>query len=1724
MEERAGESLTQRLARLSENRRALLALELQQTVPAASEAPARPAAELLAACVVPREGQQPSPREIRRWLRQRLPEHMVPGRFVVLGSLPRSPGGKVDQQELLAASRRSVARPPATSPPGNETEAALAAIWRDVLGIETVGMEENFFDLGGHSFLLIQVQQRVEEFLGRELPVVELFRFPTIRTLAASLDGLPPPASAESLRPTGAGESAAAPTDDAASVEPDAARIAIVGMAGRFPGAGNVEHFWQNLLEGVESISVFSDEELLAEGWDARLLRMPECVKARGIVDGIEDFDAEFFGFSRREAEITDPQQRLFLETAYRALENAGYPPERFGGRVGVFAGAGQGTYGQHLARDPELRRTVGDLLISIGNERDYLATRTSYKLNLKGPSVTVQTACSTSLVAVHYAVQSLLRGECDLALSGGVALSVPVKRPLLKVPGDIVSPDGRCRAFDARAAGTVGGQGVGVVVLKRLREARRDGDQIYGVIRGSAINNDGSEKVGYTAPSVEGQTQAISQAMAAGGVAPETIGYVEAHGTGTELGDPIEVAALQQAFAGVTERRSCALGSVKTNIGHLDAAAGVAGLIKATLAVHRGQVPPSLHFEQPNPKIDFAKGPFYVQAKLGPWPHPGRPRRAGVSSFGIGGTNVHVVLEEPPPMPADEDRTHKLLVLSGRTPGILERLTSRLADHLEQHPETDLADVAFTLQVGRRSFVHRRIVVAFDHDEAVRQLRVPAPRETAALRLLEGNGKAGLVSPGSAPPVAFLFPGQGAQHVGMGRELYRSEPVYRRQLDRLAELFEPHLGLDLRRLVDPPPAERDAAARRLAETRCGQATLFAVELALARLWTSWGITPAALLGHSLGEYVAACLAGTFSVEEAVTLVAARGRMMQDLPAGAMLAVSLSDEELAPLLGPELALSALNGPARSVVSGPHAAIDELERRLAARQVPARRLATTRAFHSPMVEPIVEPFGECVSRLALSAPAVPWISNVTGTWIRPHEATDPSYWARHLRSPVRFSDGLAELVGDRQPVLLEVGPGRTLAALARRHPVSGTASGVVSSLAGSSGPAPRQGVGEAEAVLAALGRLWLAGVEADWQGFHAGRQRRRVSLPPTPFERRRYWLAPRAGEPGPAPAHRDESAADAVAAQEPDAGSPSAVLYSSADFDLLCEPEEHPGRPEGAPVSATSEPGEDARGSRNADVLAEIWSQVLGPPQIAPEDDFYALGGDSLLAIRVVALARQRGLDLRQSQVLEHSRFVDLVAVLDAAACSSSPEAPDHGPVPLSPSQQPFFAGYRVGHYWNQAYFFELRRELRRNVLSAAITELLRHHDALRLRFIRRRETWQQISDPIADAMSLSSVDLRAIPAARQPQVMTAAAAQLQPGFDFALAPLVRFVYFDLGPERHGRLFFLAPHILVDAIALEVLIEDLQSACQQLERGQSIELPAKSAPFLAWCERLAAYARSSEIEAELEDWLGLPWSRTGPLPWDHPGADNARGSVDTLTLEWTRQETRILTREIPASLGVSVEEILLAALVWALAEWTGRTAHVVTMLGHGRIPLFEDLDVTRTLGYFTTRYPVVPELAGTEDPVRELRGIAAQLRQIRNGGLGYAVLRYMSPEPRIRAKMESLPAAEVRLNYLSRIGLDTQDAGPLLRWSNEDPGPVVPPFFRRRVLLDLVGLVDGDRLRFRWSFSRNCHKRSTIERLAKHFEAFVGSLLSSFPNRKPAPGDVPALRTSPRKRG
>ncbi len=986
---------------------------------------------------------------------------------------------------------------------------------------------------------------------------------------------------------------------------------AIIGMAGRFPKSPSVAALWQNLLARRECIECFAPEELEPASREDMLARSnPNYVRARGVLAGADEFDENFFGFTPKEAEILDPQQRLFMQAAWEAIEHAGYDPQRFDGPIGVFAGATTNSYHlQNLLSRSDVTDPLGPLTILMGNANDYIATRVSYKFDLKGPALNIQNACSTSLVAVCTAVQSLQTYQCDMALAGGVSIQLPQRRGYLHEEGSILAPDGHCRPFDRDAAGTVFSNGLGIVVLRRLRDAIEDGDTIYAVIKGAALNNDGSTKVSFTAPSVDGHAQVISMAQMLGGIDPATISYIEAHGTGTALGDPIEIAGLTQAFraGGAEENDFCAIGSIKSNIGHLDVAAGVAGLIKTTLALHHKILPASINFESPNPKLGIESTPFFVNAEQSDWPAGLTPRRAGVSSFGVGGTNAHVVLEEAPlaEPAASASRPEQLLLLSARDEEGLDRAAQNLKDYLAQDASAELADIAYTLQVGRRRFKHRRSIVCRDRGDAI------------ALLTSADKKRVHDFTSGAEPcRVAFMFPGQGSQYVDMGRRLYESEPLFRETIDACAGVLQPEIGVDLRAVLYPSESDRQSAQTKLTQTAITQPALFAIEYALAQLWMSWGVKPDAMIGHSIGEYVAACIGGTFEFGDALVLVARRARLMEDMPAGAMLGVRASAETITAELTPDVSIAAVNSPNHTVVSGCHEAIAAFEARLDANGIAHRRLHTSHAYHSPMMEPALEPFAHIVASVPRRVPELRWISSLTGVPITDEEAVDPHYWARQLREPVQFARGIGQLI-DAYLALVEVGPGQTLAALARQHDRRLATQLITTSL-----HPGQEWRADSDYLLAAAGQLWARNVDVDWHGFHGDARRRRVPLPTYPFRRQRHWVDPL-------------PATDAVPAAEP-------PVFAATNH---------------AAIPPTSLPAQDisvTTNNRSAALLSRLqqtFADLSGfdPTCLSPDANFLEIGFDSLFLTQASnALQKQFATKITVRTLLEDAPTLNLL--------------------------------------------------------------------------------------------------------------------------------------------------------------------------------------------------------------------------------------------------------------------------------------------------------------------------------------------------------------------------------------------------------------------------------------------------------------------------------------------
>jgi amino acid adenylation domain-containing protein len=1274
--------------------------------------------------------------------------------------------------------------------------------------------------------------------------------------------------------------------------------IAIIGMAGRFPGARDIQAFWRNLKDGVESISFFTEAELAAAGVSAELLANPAYVRARPLLEDADKFDAEFFGISRREAEVMDPQHRVFLETAWEALEHAGYDSETYDGAIGLFAGLFFNTYLlANLCTNRERteglldRSHPGAMYSYLGNDKDYLTTRVAYKLNLRGPAITLLTSCSTSLIAVAQACQSLLCHQCDMALAGGVAILSPPLRGYLSLEGGMVSPDGHCRPFDARGQGTLFGNGCGLVLLKRLPDALADGDHIHAVIKGSAVNNDGSAKVSFTAPSVDGQAEVIALAQALAGLTADAISYIEAHGTGTPLGDPIEVEALTQAFRQTTDRTGfCGIGSLKSNMGHLDVAAGVAGLIKTALALQHRLIPPTLHFTTPNPTIDFENSPFYVVSKPTEWKTDGEPRRAGVSSFGVGGTNAHVVVEEAPAEalePSGPSRPVQLLTISAKVASALDQACARLADYLEANPQCNLADVAYTLEVGRRALPQRRVLACRDAAEAVALLRQPDLK-----RVFTDTAKR------RDPPVVFMFPGQGAQQINMGRELYASEPVFRDAVDRCAALLQPRLGLDLRAAL--------ADADLLVQTRITQPALFVIEYALAQLWMSWGVRPAAMIGHSVGEYVAGCLAGVFTLEDALMLVAERARLVQAQPGGAMLAARLPENELRPLLDDALSIAAINSPGLCIASGPFAAIEALERQLKAAGKASVRLSTSHAFHSAMMEPVVAPFTDLLKSVRLSAPQIPYVSNVTAQWITAADATNPDYWAGHVRQAVRFADGVAQLLADPASVLLEVGPGQTLSALARQHPARQREQAVVSSLGQGS---------ELETMLTARGRLWLAGLSLEAASFYAGERRRRIPLPTYPFQRQRYWVEPDWASAGGSGAARQ--AEETTVAALPAATSPVAAAAPAPT-----------GR---AAIVAT---------------LRELLREASGNDYSTVDEQttFVEMGFESLSLTQVtLAIAKRFGVRVAFRQMLgDLGTLAALASHLEQATPAPVPVAAAPAvPVvaadtaPLTEAQHEVWLAAAMDPEgscaFNQSSTIHLRGQVQVPVLEWALSALVVRHEGLRARFSATGETQQigpawQVPLPLVDLTSLA-------PSERPPRLDAMLREEAAQPMDLARGPIVRARLVRLAADEQV-LLFTVHHIVCDGRSQALLLHDLGELYSAKAQGCPPALPPSESLCAYARLEAAAQAGPDRVAAEaywLRQFASEPPALAVPTDRPRPARKSFPGELTSMTLS---PELLAGLRRASARQGCTLFTTLLAVYYLFLHRLTGQEDLVV----------------------------------------------------------------------------------------------------------------------------------------------------------------------------------------------
>ncbi|MCY8236590.1 HAD-IIIC family phosphatase [Bacillus inaquosorum] len=1278
------------------------------------------------------------------------------------------------------------------------------------------------------------------------------------------------------------------------------AEIAVIGMAGRFPGAKNVQEFWSNLKNAKETISFFTDEELREEGVNEELLNDPRFVKAKGIVEDVDLFDAGFFDYTPKEAAMMDPQFRIFHECVWTALEDAGYDPFTYKGQIGLYTGAGlnaewvlRALQGAKSGEDSKTLETA------VLNMRDYMATLISYKLNLKGPSMMVQTACSTSMVSIHLAAQALLNGDCHMAVAGGVSIRLPQKSGYLYQEGMIHSPDGHCRVFDDEAAGTVFGDGAGAVILKTLEDAEADGDHIYAVIKGTAINNDGSRKVGYTAPSTKGQVTAIKTALHMAEVEPETITYVEAHGTGTTLGDPIEIEALKQAYQ--TDRRGyCRIGSVKSNIGHLNDASGVAGFMKAVLSLKHKVIPPTLNFEKPNTKIDFEQSPFVVNTKLTPWEENEFPRRAGVSSFGIGGTNAHVILEEAPAQQkAAERHDAELLLLSAKTPAALNNMTDRLSNYFVKNPQANLAAAAYTLKVGRHSFPYKKAIVAADVPELLQAIH-----ENDYESVKTGSSQS------ASRPVVFLFPGQGAQYVDMAKGLYDTVPIFKEELDACFDILKNHMDTDPRTVLFSDNNQHDA--KLINQTEYTQPLLFCIEYSLAKMLIHWGIKPKAMAGHSIGEYTAAAISGVLSLEDALDIVSYRGAALQNLPSGSMLSVSLSEADIKPYTDGTISIAAVNASDSCVVSGESSAIDALERKLNAEGHSCRKLHTSHAFHSYMMEPVLESMKQKLSAYQFKKQKIPFVSNVTGDWITDEEAGDPSYWADHLRGTVRFMNCAKRLKEELDPIFIEVGPGNALRSFVSKLYQAEDEQHIAIQLMRH----PKEAASDYRYLLSRLGEMWLHGVPVDWTAFYDQEQCQLIPLPTYPFERERYWIG-----------RINEQSGTLVAEK----------------FQLLV--------PEQANDGQTADIESDVQFNETEAVLAAMWKDILGVKRVTLDTHFFETGGHSLNATGLISrIHKEFGAELTLSDVFQHPTIRALAALIersDRNQYTSIQPSEKKDVYRLSAAQRrTYLIHQRIGQVttYNMPMALLCFGKIDAARFEDTFKKLIERHETLRTTFeIKDGEPVQRIHQNFDFSIEQTE--------AKMDELDDEISSFIRP-FDLKVSPLIRVKFVKIEEEKHALLVDMH-NIVADGASMNIFIKEFT----QLYRGE--QLPEKIIQYKDYAEWQQTFFNSDMFKRQKEYWLK---QLEGEVP------------VLNMPLDYERKEQSFLGRAIKFTIPPRVLEklekigeaqqltnnvILFQLYAMLLSSYSKQQELMIGSLVAGR----RHADIENTIGMFTNFLPI-----------------------------------------------------------------------------------------------------------------------------------------------------------------
>jgi len=1434
--------------------------------------------------------------------------------------------------------------------------------------------------------------------------------------------------------------------------------IAVIGMAGRFPGADNIEKFWENLKNGVESITLTTEQEVLDSGTSPELLQNPDFVKSRGgVFEGKEFFDAPLFGYMPLEAEIMDPQARKLHEGVYEALENAGCNPGIYNGLIGLYAGASSNFYWEGLTLMSGKRNELGQFASAHLTGREFLSTLVSYKLNLKGPAFTVLTACSTSLVAIHLACQAILNGECHIAVAGGVSIDASNKTGYLYQEGMIMSRDGHCRAFDAKASGTSMGGGMGVVVLKALEDAIADKDHIYAVVKGTAINNDGQRKGAYSAPSIQGQSEAIRAALQVADIDPQTIGYIETHGTGTELGDPIEIEALKLAFGNVN-KHSCAIGSVKTNIGHLDAAAGVSGFIKAVLCLKHRLIPPSLNFEKPNPKIDFENSPFYVNTQLTEWkPNAnGDPLRAGVSSFGIGGTNAHAVLEEPPVTMEEEDlndhekRPFHLILLSAKTPSALDRMTQNLADHSRKNREYIenhhlLPGIAYTLQTGRKNLPHRRMMVASDFNEALETLENPNHE----------NMKTSFTSTGN-PPVIFMFTGQGAQYENMGLDLYRTESIFQEEADRCFDFLKSLTGTNFKEILFPPTRSGDPAANSPAKkidcTEFTQPLLFVFEYALSKLLIRWGIEPYAMIGHSIGEYIAAHLSGVFSLEDALKLVALRGKLMQSMPAGSMLGVPLPPTELQTHIhnNKDICIAAVNSPSGCVLSGPREPLERFAADLSSKGIDTRFLHTSHAFHSSMMDPILDSFKTQAAAIPFKSPTIPYISNVSGTWITIEEASSPAYWANHLRKPVLFSKGIEELLKLENAIFIEVGPGKTLSTFVNRHTGKTQGHPVVNLIRH-----PNEETSDQKYLTEKLGLLWLAGKTIDWKGYYNGHNKRCIPLPAYPFEKKRYWMELKNG----------------LAAQGPQAvevSTSSSSLHDTAQQDSQSNYNNN--------YAAPSTPTEEA--------LAKTWQAFFGIPRIGITDDFFELGGDSLKATALAAkIHKELDVPLPLTELFNSPTIKGLARFIDKSRQEkflAFEIAEEKDFYPLSSAQKRLFLLQHIG-FKNTAYnlpsIFILEGEPNPAKLRDTFNRLIQRHAVLRTSFHIINAEPAQVIHPGID-FNLEFIELTPGP------VINTIRSFIAP-FDLSKPPLLRAGLITEAPGKHILVIDMH-HIITDGTSQAILTNDFIS----LYAGE--ELPPMRLQYKDYSQWQQGEKAKTALKKQEQYWLKeFPGEIPAiNLPYDFPRPPIQNYAGNSIFFQLNPEKTKKL-HDIARTGSATLFAVLIAAFDVFLSKLSNQDDIIVGIPSAGR----QHADLQQIIGMFVNTLAIRTQVPGDSTFNTFLHHVKEKIvKALENQDYPFEDLVELS---KIERNMSRNPLFDVMfvLQNTSSLTQDTRKPG----LTDINLKPYTYEHQATKFDLTLYAAENNNQLFFNMQYSTNLFKEETIRRFIAYFENIVSSI-------------------------